>query len=92
VSDAPIVGKKPEPPDWEGFRETGLLWWVNRQLHLFGWTICVEVNEAGEVQGGFPVRTNFRGFGRESEELGFSRLGKLVSPARPERSPEEEAP
>ena len=28
---------------WEEFRDSGLLWFVNTILHMFGWGIAVEV-------------------------------------------------
>lgn len=48
---------------WQEFRATGMLWWVNRALHLFGWAIVVEVDDAGEVADAYPARVKFRGFG-----------------------------
>lgn len=30
---------------WEEFRESGMLWWVNRMLHLLGWAIVVLESE-----------------------------------------------
>lgn len=57
------------------FRETGLLWWVNRTLHLFGWAIVVEVEADGQtVKRVFPARCKFRGFAEEAEDRGFRRL------------------
>lgn len=59
---------------WEEFRETGLFWWVNRTLHLFGWVIFVEADEEGTVTDVYPARTHYRGFVKESEEEGFTKL------------------
>lgn len=59
---------------WRDFRSADLLWWVNRSLHLFGWAICVEEDEAGNVTAAYPSRVIFRGFTRECEEEGFKNL------------------
>jgi hypothetical protein len=64
---------------WKTFQATGLLWWINRSLHLFGWTIALDVDldERGRivrVTNAYPERTKERGFSRESEERGFARL------------------
>ena len=63
-----------EKRSWEEFRREGLLWWVNRGLHLFGWAIVLDVEPNGEVTGAYPARCKFRGFDRESEEKGFRQL------------------
>ena len=67
---------------WEEFREAGLLWWVNRALHLFGWTICCVVADdgTGQVTDVYPAHCTYRGFTREAEVEGFNKLtGHLVT-------------
>lgn len=59
---------------WEDFRASGLLWWVNRSLHLFGWAIVFECAEDGEVVSAYPARVAFRGFTEDDEESGFKKL------------------
>jgi hypothetical protein len=60
---------------WKAFQEAGLLWWVNRMLHLFGWVINMAVNsETGDVHRVWVDRCEYTGFSRESEERGFERL------------------
>ncbi len=60
---------------WDEFREAGLLWWVNRILHLFGWAIVVELNDDGQnVKRVYPARCKFRGFAEENETRGFRKL------------------
>lgn len=61
---------------WDEFREAGLLWWINRTLHLFGWVIVVEVDDEGKVNNVYPARCKYRGFARELEEEGFKDLSK----------------
>lgn len=63
------------PKTWEEFQYAGLLWWVNRILHLFGWAIVLEVNnQSGKVISAYPARTRFRGFGLKEEDEGFKQL------------------
>lgn len=59
---------------WQEFRESGLLWWVNRSLHLFGWAIVVETDDDVVAEVAYPARVDYRGFPRENEEQGFRRL------------------
>lgn len=58
---------------WEEFRNSQLLWWVNRSLHLFGWAIVLKQNDNGKLEA-FPAKVNFRGFTQEREEMGFIKL------------------
>lgn len=65
---------------WQEFKESGFLWWINRILHTFGWAIVYQVNEEDtELIDVFPARVKFRGFGKESEELGFQRITNYIS-------------
>lgn len=61
---------------WDEFREAGLLWWVNRALHIFGWALVVEVDGEGQVTNCYPARCRFRGFAEDSEVRGFRKLSK----------------
>ena len=65
-----------EPRIWEEFRESKLLWWVNRSLHLFGWAIVLDQETDGRISNAYPARVKFRGFSEESEENGFAGLTK----------------
>ena len=47
---------------WEEFQSTGLLWLVNTFLHTFGWTLMTQVDDDGNIIGGVPCRTDYRGF------------------------------
>lgn len=67
-----------ERKTWEEFRNSGLLWWVNRTLHLFGWAIVVNFNDAGELVEAYPARCHFRGFHTDSETEGFEKLTKHI--------------
>lgn len=60
---------------WTIFTNTGLLWWINRSLSLFGWAITVSYDsQTGECLGAEPIRTNARGFNRDTEEENFLKL------------------
>jgi hypothetical protein len=63
---------------WEEFRACGLLWWVNRGLHLLGWAIVVEEDSAGKVLNAFPARVRFRGFDAKSEAEGFKLVSEFI--------------
>lgn len=66
-----------EKKSWEEFREAGLLWWVNRVIHLFGWAIVVEVDDGGSVIA-YPARVKFRGFDEKTETKGFIGLTSYI--------------
>ena len=68
---------------WKEFQDSGLLWWVNRVLHTFGWAIVLgweadEDVDTTEPTAVYPARVKFRGFGEASEEKGFVKLSKYM--------------
>jgi len=68
-----------EEKSWMEFRDSGLLWFINRTLHLFGWAISMDcdVDDDGNVtkiKNVFPVRCRYRGFDPETEEDGFKKV------------------
>jgi hypothetical protein len=76
----PVPGEMLEKRSWEEFRSSGLLWWVNRILHLFGWAIIYDY-DADEMANGkevlvdvSPARIPCRGFEEKIEEEGFKNL------------------
>lgn len=64
---------------WKEFRETGLLWWINTSLHLFGWVIVFEIEEDDEITNVYPARVKFRGFDAESTEESYKVLTKYMA-------------
>jgi hypothetical protein len=62
-----------EEVSWREFQDAGLLWWVNRALHLFGWVIVLAVEDDGTIRV-YPARTCWRGFSSEDEGVGFESL------------------
>lgn len=78
---------------WDIFRQAGLLWFVNRSLHIFGWAIVAVVDDkTGMVQDVYPARVGFRGFQIEAEEAGFERLTAHMAQEMPRLVDEVFAP
>ncbi len=71
-----------EQKTWTEFRNSGLFWFINRSLHLFGWAIVMEMN-GDEVEKVYPARVNFRGFSRSDEEEGFEKLTQHIAEIAP---------
>jgi hypothetical protein len=63
---------------WEEFRDTKMLWFVNRILHTFGLAICVDLDEDDKIIDVFPARCTFRGFPETSEDAGFRGVTKYL--------------
>jgi len=64
---------------WEEFRSAGLLWWVNRILHTFGWALVAEVEKDGRITDMYPARVKFRGFPADCETEGFKALSSHIA-------------
>lgn len=62
---------------WNEFRDSKMLWFINRTIHLFGWAICVEIID-GDIVEVFPARVKYRGFSEESEAEGFATLTEHI--------------
>lgn len=65
-----------EEKTWGEFKETGLLWFINSILHLFGWAIVTYV-EAGETYA-YPARTQYRGFTEALNDMGYKNITKYL--------------
>ena len=68
-----------EKRSWAEFQDAGLIWWVNRALHLFGWALVLRHGENGQITDAYPARCRFRGFTSEVEDAGFQQLTKHLS-------------
>ncbi len=64
--------------DWKEFRDSGLLWWINTMLHMFGWAIVVQMEDDGTISDAYPARVKFRGFGEESITNGYRNVTKFL--------------
>jgi hypothetical protein len=64
---------------WEEFRDSGLLWFINTILHVFGWAIVVDVDiETQEVKKAYPARVKFRGFAEKDNTEGYMKVTKYL--------------
>ena len=66
---------------WSEFREAGMLWLVNRILHIFGWAITLDGSMVdGElvVSDVCPARVSYRGFSRRDEEEGYKQVARYL--------------
>lgn len=62
---------------WDELRTSGLLWFVNRTLHLFGYALIYEKPDHSEPVV-YLARTSVRGFSLASEERGYTRLTEFM--------------
>ena len=63
---------------WKEFRKIGLLWWINTQLHMFGWALVFDVDEEDNITDVYPARVKFRGFGERQVEQGYQTVSKYL--------------
>lgn len=68
---------------WEEFRSSGLLWFINMNLHIFGWNIVV-AKDKGKIESVYPVRTKYCGFSEKSNNKGYDALRKLMTAGFPD--------
>ena len=58
---------------WDEFRETGLLWFINSILYVFGWAIVIYVEDKKFIDA-YPARVCFRGFSEEINSKGYKKV------------------
>ena len=64
---------------WNDFKDSGLLWFINSILHVFGWVIKYEIDlYTKEIIDAYPDRVKFRGFSEESNTKGYINLSKYM--------------
>ena len=65
---------------WEEFQKTGLLLFINQILHVFGWTIVIEIEGEDNLKviRGYPARTNFRGFHDKNVEESYIKISEYM--------------
>ena len=79
MSEAPTQDTPLVRVDAKAFINTGLLWFVNRMLHAFGFAIAYDEDEAtGAVEGFYVCRTSFRGYEPEIEDEGYERVARYM--------------
>jgi hypothetical protein len=79
---------------WNEFKDSGMLWFVNRMLHIFGLAIIFEYsvspieynidetikNVSKEVLVNiYPARVKFRGFETEVESANFIKVTEFMN-------------
>lgn len=71
----PTVTEQP----WKAFQEAGMLWFVNRILHAFGWSIVIDsVVESDAITRVYPARVTWRGFSDEVEAGGYGKVARYL--------------
>jgi hypothetical protein len=64
---------------WQEFQDTGLLWWINRILHLFGWAVVLVVEADSTISDVYPARVPYRGFDEQTEKEKFKVLSAYLN-------------
>ena len=64
--------------DWDEFRGTGLLRFVNAFLHIFGYVIVIEKDDEGKVTSVYPAKTIWRGFPAEAMSESYKNVAELM--------------
>lgn len=68
---------KIEKMSWEEFHQTRLLWWINRSLRLFGWSIVLETKN-GVIVNAYPIKTNATAYPEDFETQAFEELKEYI--------------
>lgn len=64
---------------WEEFRKDGMLWMVNMNLHLFGYTLVMNKDiVTGEILSVYPSKVDFTGFSEKANEVGYERVKEYM--------------
>jgi len=70
VDDMDMVMKK----SIKEFRESGLLWFINNTLHMFGWAIVYDLDN----ETIYPARVKYRGFQQDINTNGYIKVSKYL--------------
>jgi len=62
---------------WEEFRNSKMLWMINRTLHIFGWSI-VFAFDGKDLKEVYPARVKYRGFDEDTETDGFIGISEYM--------------
>ena len=77
IEDAADTSHEERRKSWKEFRDTGLLWFINMILHVFGWAIFMRV-EDGKIVDVYPHRTELRGFEVKTNTEGYQKVSKYM--------------
>lgn len=70
--------------DWNEFRKSGLLLFINQILHVFGWAIVFEFEaydsetDEGIIKDVYPARVKFRGFDHKSVSKAYIKISEYM--------------
>ena len=67
----------PKKHTWSEFRDSGLLWFINTILHIFGWAIVLDMKD-DEVKAAYPARVRYRGFDSDTNDKGYKRVNRFM--------------
>ena len=67
-----------ERMDLKEFKDTGMLWYINQQLHLFGMALVIEEDENGMLKELYPAKCKFRGFSNSVSDKGYRKLTEYM--------------
>ena len=77
--------KMTDKKSWCEFRKTGLLWFINSILHMFGWAIVLEFNDGAgtfdddlELKSVYPARVKYRGFSETNNTEGYIKVTEFL--------------
>ncbi|MCR8994698.1 hypothetical protein [Brevibacillus laterosporus] len=59
---------------WEEFHKTGLLWFINTTLHMFGWTLMFDT----ETKIVTPARCKYRGYSEDITSDGYKKVSQYM--------------
>lgn len=60
---------------WEEYRNSGMLWFANVILNMFGWAIVFDT----EHKDAYPARVRFRGYSEEINSNGYRKVSKYIA-------------
>ena len=63
---------------WKRFQNSGLLWFTNQFLHVFGYAIVYSFNDDSTIKAVYPARVKFRGFDKLSIEKGHCNIANYM--------------
>lgn len=73
-----IKKSKIRKTEWKEFHNTGLLFYINTILHVFGWCLVFEM-EHGEILNVYPARTEYRGFAEDTQEEEYIKISEYLA-------------
>ena len=64
---------------WAKFHSSGMVWFVNRVLQVFGWAIHIKVDDSNRVIGAYPAKVKCAGFSEEKDKAELGKISKYLS-------------